>query len=144
MPDYTVKDQMQSDWTFAPERTTHAITVSKQEVIGMGVQALQTIGSDAICKVCIYNGGSCCQGCHHLADGIGCQQRNTSCTAWLCGFLKLLLHETGLLKEWNDFWDQVPGQGFREDSTPETFFVEKHLYLPDIRKLSDALAADLV
>ncbi|MDQ0063344.1 hypothetical protein J2T15_004325 [Paenibacillus harenae] len=109
----------------------------------MGIHALDEIGSDSICKVCISNGGSCCQGCRHLATGLGCQQRNTSCTAWLCGFLKYFLYETGLLEEWNDFWKQVPGQEYREDFTPELFFVNKPLHLPDIRSLSVALAADL-
>ncbi|QHT62486.1 hypothetical protein GXP70_22525 [Paenibacillus lycopersici] len=119
------------------------IKISRQAVIGSGVKALQQIGSAAICTICIGYGGSCCYGCRHLADGIGCRQRNTSCTAWLCGFLKLLLLETGLLEEWNDYWDQVPGQDFRKDFTPDEFFMNRPLRLPNLRRLSEALADDL-
>lgn len=118
-------------------------TVSRKTVIEIGINALHEIGSDHICKVCIAHGGSCCNGCRYLAGGIGCQQRNTSCTAWLCGFLKYLLYETGLLQDWNMFWKQVPGQGYREDFTPEFFFVEKSLSVQNIQLLSEALAADL-
>lgn len=117
--------------------------MSRQTVIKIGVDALNEAGTDLICKVCIMNGGSCCNGCHHLANGIGCEKRNTSCTAWLCGFLKYLLYATGLLKEWDDFWRQVPGQSFREDFTPEFFFVDKPLQMQSIRNLSEALATDL-
>ena len=117
--------------------------MSRQTVIKIGVDALNEAGTDLICKVCIMNGGSCCNGCHFLANGIGCEKRNTSCTAWLCGFLKYLLYATGLLKEWDDFWRQVPGQSFREDFTPEFFFVDKQLQMQSIRNLSEALATDL-
>ncbi|BBH20150.1 hypothetical protein Back11_14950 [Paenibacillus baekrokdamisoli] len=143
MPDYTVNDQSHQDSHSYYESTLPINKVSRQTVISIGVNALDAVGSSHICKVCIANGGSCCNGCRHLANGIGCQQRNTSCTAWLCGFLKYLLYETGLLKEWNEFWDQVPGQSYREDFTPEFFFAEKSLHLQDLRKLSEALAADL-
>ncbi|MEF3304300.1 hypothetical protein [Paenibacillus sp. GYB003] len=143
MSGFTRKDSSRQDAPSPHESTGPFIQVSRQTVIATGVQALHKIGSDAICKVCIANGGSCCQGCRHLARGIGCQQRNTSCTAWLCGFLKYLLYETDLLREWNEFWDQVPGQDYREDFTPEFFFVSKSLLLPDIRNLSEALADDL-
>ncbi|WP_131012873.1 hypothetical protein [Paenibacillus thalictri] len=57
--------------------------------------------------------------------------------------MKFFLYETGLLREWNDFWDQVPGQDYREDFTPEVFYVTKSLHLPDLRNLSEALATDL-
>jgi hypothetical protein len=143
MPGFTGNDPSHQDSPSSHEPTVHLIKISRQTVITMGVHALREIGSDSICNVCIEGGGSCCQGCRHLANGIGCQQRNTSCTAWLCGFLKLLLYETGLLREWNDFWDQVPGQDFREDFTPDEFYVERSLHLPNIRNLSEALAADL-
>lgn len=143
MSGFMVNDPSQQDSLSIHPSTSLLKKVSRQAVITIGIQALHEVGSDPICKVCIANGGSCCNGCRHLADGIGCQQRNTSCTAWLCGFLKFLLYETGLLREWNDFWDQVPGQDFREDFTPEVFFMEKSLHLPDIRNLSEALAADL-
>jgi hypothetical protein len=53
------------------------------------------------------------------------------------------LYETSLLCEWNAFWEQVPGQDYREDFTPEVFYVTKSLDLPDLQNLSDALAADL-
>lgn len=143
MPDFTVKDHVRKDPPSVHESTSQLEAVSRQSVIEMGVFTLHVIGSDSICKVCIFNGGSCCYGCRQLVDGVGCQQRNTGCTAWLCGFLKFLLYETGLLQEWNEFWDQVPGQGYREDFTPEAFFIKKNLHLPNIRNLGEALAADL-
>lgn len=128
-------------------KNSHSPTVSfkmgRQEVIDLGVQYLQEIGSGHICKVCIENGGSCCSGCHHLSDGVGCQLRNTSCTAWLCGFLKYVLYEMDLLQEWNDFWNQVPGQGYRGDFTPEYIRVQTSLHSRNIQVLSEALAHDL-
>ncbi|WP_248929874.1 hypothetical protein [Paenibacillus hamazuiensis] len=143
MPDSTSKDSSHQDSSSSRESTTPFMQVSRQTVITMGIHALHEIGSNSICKVCIANGGSCCKGCRHLVKGVGCQKRNTSCTAWLCGFLKFFLYETGLLREWNDFWEQVPGQDYREDFTPEVFYVTKSLYLPDLRNLSEALATDL-
>ncbi|GMK40464.1 hypothetical protein PCCS19_35200 [Paenibacillus sp. CCS19] len=119
------------------------IRMSRQAVIEIGLNALNELGSDNICKVCIKYGGSCCIGCLHLVNGTGCTLRNTSCTAWLCGNLKYLLYATGQLEEWNAFWRQVPGQSHREDDTPEYFTVEKPLHLQSIRKLGEALAADL-
>jgi|GEM_PF-1494592 hypothetical protein len=138
-PDNQSKPNSQSSCVPASKR----MSISRQTVIQIGIDALNEVGSDLICEVCIMNGGSCCKGCHHLANGIGCKERNTSCTAWLCGFLKYLLYATGLLKEWDDFWRQVPGQYFREDCTPETFPVNKLLHMQNIRKLSEALATDL-
>ncbi len=117
--------------------------VSRLMVIDQGIQYLQDMGADHVCKVCIANGGSCCSGCQHLTDGVGCQLRNTSCTAWLCGFLKYILYELGLLQEWYDFWDQVPGQDFREDFTPAFLNIHKPLVTYKIEALSQALAADL-
>lgn len=143
MPDSRSNDTSQQVSSSSHESTTSFMLVSRQTVITVGIHALHEIGSDSICNVCIANGGSCCQGCGHLVNGIGCQKRNTSCTAWLCGFLKFFLYETGLLQEWNDFWEQVPGQDYREDFTPEVFYVTKSLHLPDLRNLSKALAADL-
>jgi hypothetical protein len=116
---------------------------SREAVIETGLQYLQNAGSESICKVCISNAGSCCNGCRHLTDRMGCQKRNTSCTAWLCGFLNYLLYELKLLDEWNDFWTQVPGQDFRKDETPEFFFMSKSLSVPDFRQISEAFAADL-
>ncbi|MFC5469150.1 hypothetical protein ACFPPD_10500 [Cohnella suwonensis] len=104
---------------------------------------LREMGSDQICTICIDNGGSCCSGCLHLANGVGCKSRNTSCTAWLCGFLKYVLYETGHLEEWNDYWEQVPGQDHRMDFTPATFYIKKSLHVRDLTDLSQALAFDL-
>ncbi|MCM3630352.1 hypothetical protein M3194_23755 [Paenibacillus glycanilyticus] len=143
MPSFNPKDQSQTNSQSLYDLTSLENNMSRQTAIKIGVDALYEAGSDLICKVCIMNGGSCCNGCYHLANGIGCKKRNTSCTAWLCGFLKYLLYETGLLKEWNDFWRQVPGQDYREDFTPEFFFVEKPLHMRRIRNLSEALSTDL-
>ncbi|WP_130616251.1 hypothetical protein [Cohnella abietis] len=117
--------------------------VSKKMVLDLGMSYLEKMGSGHICKVCISYGGSCCSGCEHLSNGVGCTLRNTSCTAWLCGFLKFLLYETGHLQEWNDYWEQVPGQDHRMDFTPETFFIHKSLHVQSLGNLSEALAADL-
>lgn len=117
---------------------------SKRNVIELGLQVLQGAGTDHICKVCIASGGSCCQNCGFLKDGVGCQQRNTSCTAWLCGFIKLLFYEAGLLGDWERFWDEVPGQQFREDATPDSFPVNHWLEVPNIRHMAEAFAEDLV
>ncbi|WP_127586869.1 hypothetical protein [Paenibacillus koleovorans] len=116
---------------------------TKQEVIQAGMDYLLQMGADRICQVCIPNGGSCCLGCRHLKNGVGCQLRNTSCTAWLCGFQKLIFYEAGLIREWESFWDQVPGQDFRGDFTPPYFTVHRWLESPDIRFLSEAFAEDL-
>ncbi|MFD0713319.1 hypothetical protein [Paenibacillus sp. GCM10027626] len=116
---------------------------SKQEVIKAGLNVLYNIGADQICKPCIASGGSCCIDCRFLQPGVGCQQRNTSCTAWLCGFLKYIFFESGLLLQWELFWDQVPGQDYREDYTPDHFDVITWLDSPNIRFLSKAFAQDL-
>ncbi|WP_218090263.1 hypothetical protein [Paenibacillus solanacearum] len=47
------------------------------------------------------------------------------------------------MNTWYDFWDQVPGQDFRVDFTPEVMNVTKPLQLPQLHRLSEALAADL-
>lgn len=117
--------------------------VSRDMIIDQGIEYLQNMGADHICKVCIHNGGSCCTGCKHLSDGIGCQLRNTSCTAWLCGFLKYVLYEMGVLQEWNEFWDQVPGQDFRKDFTPAYIRIHHPLINYNLEALTVALAADL-
>lgn len=140
MPGFTINDPSRK---FSQPLNKFPKLISRSMVIENGMDFLQKMGSDHICKVCITDGGSCCSGCRHLSNGIGCQQRNTSCTAWLCGFHKYLLYEVGLLQEWNDFWDQVPGQDFREDFTPEYFYVQKSLYIQNMRHLSEALASDL-
>lgn len=121
MPGFNTNDQSQLNSQSINQSASNIKNMSRQMVIEIGVDALNKVGSDLICKVCIVNSGSCCNGCRHLENGIGCKTRNTSCTAWLCGFLKLLLYTTELLKDWDDFWIQVPGQDFREDFTPEFF-----------------------
>lgn len=140
MPGFTINDPSKRNSQPLYESRKR---VSKQMVIELGMNSLYEIGSDQICKVCIAHGGSCCSGCRHLVNGVGCQLRNTSCTAWLCGFLKYVLYETELLQEWLDFWDQVPGQDYRVDFTPEYFFIQRSLTLHDMKNLGEALAADL-
>lgn len=128
----------------AESSSLHALKqVEREEVIALGLRYLQGIGAEHICKVCIAHGGSCCGGCIHLSDGLGCQARNTSCTAWLCGFLKYVMYEAGLLHEWNTFWEQVPGQDFRQDDTPTTFAMSAQLTVPEMQALGRALAEDL-
>lgn len=116
---------------------------TRQMVIEQGLDYLSGLGADQICNICIANGGSCCKGCRNLAKGSGCKLRNTSCTAWLCGFLRYFLYEIDLLDEWNAFWEQVPGQDFREDYTPEIFVVYTKLIQRNLRFLSRELAEDL-
>jgi len=116
---------------------------TKEELIQTGFQYLDGIGISFICNVCISNGGSCCKQCTELVDGEGCQQRNTSCTSWLCGFLKLLFFEVGLLEEWEQFWDQIPGRAFRTDYTPSIVEIQKELEIPNIKYLGQALAKDV-
>ncbi|KQO17481.1 hypothetical protein [Paenibacillus sp. Leaf72] len=140
MPGFTIQQPSRENSLILDEGPQK---ISKQVVIDLGMASLQAIGSDHICKVCISNSGSCCSGCRHLSDRVGCQRRNTSCTAWLCGFIKYVLYETGYLQQWNDFWEQVPGQDFRVDYTPDSFSIHHSLKLPNMRSLSEALAADL-
>ncbi|TCP62152.1 hypothetical protein [Baia soyae] len=116
---------------------------TKEELIQFGLKYLEGIGSPSICQVCILHGGSCCTGCSHLKQGVGCQQRNISCTAWLCGFLKFIFHETGLLSEWDSFWEQIPGKDFRKDSTPPVVVINKWLETPSVQLLGEAFAKDL-
>lgn len=127
--------------SFQPKEPLQLVT--KHQAIDAGLDYLHGAGADFICKVCIPSGGSCCTGCSFLNNGVGCQQRNTSCTAWLCGFLKYIFYEAGLITEWESFWDQVPGQQFREDTTPPSFVVDRMLESPKIRFLSEAFAEDL-
>ena len=127
--------------SFQPKEPLQLVT--KHQAIDAGLGYLHGAGADHICKVCIPSGGSCCTGCSFLNNGVGCQQRNTSCTAWLCGFLKYIFYEAGLITEWESFWDQVPGQQFREDATPPSFVVDRMLESPKIRFLSEAFAEDL-
>lgn len=116
---------------------------TRQLVIQNGLDYLEGTGADLICELCISKGGSCCNGCDKLIEGVGCQSRNTSCTSWLCGFLKYLLYEVELHQEWNSFWNQVPGKNYRMDNTPSLFVVRKMLKVQNLRFLSEALVADL-
>ena len=116
---------------------------TRRYLIDYGMRHLNGLGADHICKVCIQNGGSCCRSCSHLVDGVGCQNRNTSCTSWLCGYLKLLFYKAGLIKDWDTFWDEVPGIEFRKDSTPPLVKMTTHLEVPMMRELGEALANDL-
>lgn len=117
--------------------------ITKEELIQFGLQYLQGVGISYICNVCISNGGSCCMNCSDLEDGKGCQRRNTSCTAWLCGFLMFILYEAGLLKEWEQFWEQIPGKSFRTDNTPSVVHIKKEIQIPNIQFLGQAFAKDL-
>lgn len=126
-----------------PRMPGDVLTLSREQTIQHGLQALQQIGADHVCRACISNGGSCCTGCQHLAYGVGCQRRNVSCTAWLCGYLKYILHEADMLNEWRLFWEQVPGQDFRQDFTPSEIEVERLMELPDLQLLSEAFGRDL-
>ena len=109
-----------------------SIEIRKEDLIQHGLKVLQSVGSHHICKVCIEDGNSCCIGCQFLMDGIGCQNRNTSCTAWLCGLQKFFLNEIGLLDEWEYLWEQVPGQGFRKDNSPDTIKLKSLLNLEQL------------
>ncbi|MFE5321677.1 hypothetical protein ACFQ88_23525 [Paenibacillus sp. NPDC056579] len=116
---------------------------SRKYLIDYGMRTLAGLGADRICKICIQNGGSCCRGCNQLINGVGCQNRNTSCTAWLCGYLKLLFYKAGLIKDWNAFWDEVPGIDFRKDYTPPLVKMTMHFDVPIMKELGEALAKDL-
>ncbi|MFD2115332.1 hypothetical protein ACFSTH_09915 [Paenibacillus yanchengensis] len=117
--------------------------LEKETAITNGLQGLQSVGANNICEVCIASGGSCCNECPFLKDKVGCQQRNISCTAWLCGYLKYLLYELDLLTHWNVFWEQVPGQSYRMDFTPDQFPVELQLQIPELPQYAAYIAKDL-
>lgn len=102
-----------------------SIEMTKEEIIHYGLKIFEEIGASAICSVCINSGNSCCCGCEFLEDQIGCQKRNTACTAWLCGVQQYYFNEIGLLEEWFGFWKQVPGRLFRADRTPEVITIDK-------------------
>jgi hypothetical protein len=116
---------------------------TRETVIQEGLNFLDGFHIESICHLCISKGGSCCSGCKQLKNGIGCQLRNTSCTAWLCGFLKYLLYEAELLENWTSFWERVPGQDFRKDYTPAVFYMNKQLKQENISRLGKALTEDL-
>ncbi|XZF76709.1 hypothetical protein ACSBO6_03845 [Bacillus sp. AL-1R] len=118
--------------------------MTREELIQFGHQYLNGVGISSICKVCIEMGGSCCKFCDELEEGKGCNNRNTSCTAWLCGYLKLILYKAGLLDEWEQFWEQIPGQAYRMDYTPKIVSIKKEIEIPSIQLLSEAFAKDLI
>lgn len=114
--------------------------VKKEDIIQHGIEIFHSIGAHHVCKVCIKSGNSCCFSCQHLQDGVGCQKRNTACTAWLCGIQGFLFDQIGLLDEWNRFWSEVPGQMFRRDMTPDTVRITSFI---DTKKL-DSRAGELL
>ncbi|MDQ0247737.1 hypothetical protein J2S09_005390 [Bacillus fengqiuensis] len=116
--------------------------MTREQIIEHGLLVFKSIGASSICEVCIKNGGSCCLGCQSLEDGIGCQRRNTGCTAWLCGLQKFFFIEIGILNTWNDFWKQVPGQYFRDDETPDKVRVKPILNIDHIDKKIGELVAE--
>lgn len=140
MPDTTLDEQ-----TDKSAIIDSPFKVSRTSLIENGLLTLNEWGANHICRVCIANSGSCCRDCRNLLDRVGCQQRNISCTAWLCGFHKYLLYEVGQLEEWTTFWKQVPGQDYREDFTPEHVIIDKALrrQKQTMEHLGEALAADL-
>lgn len=115
--------------------------ISRDELIRHGMAVLQAAGAYYVCDVCIKNGNSCCYDCSHLEDGVGCQKRNTACTAWLCGIQKFLLQNIGLMNQWERFWSQVPGRYFREDETPDTVKITRLLDINDIDDTAGRLLA---
>ncbi|WP_223592602.1 DNA mismatch repair protein [Neobacillus bataviensis] len=102
-----------------------SIEMTKDEIINYGLKIFEEIGANEICRVCINSGNSCCFGCEFIEDQVGCQKRNTACTAWLCGVQRYYFNDIGLLEEWNDFWKQVPGRLYRADRTPEVITVDR-------------------
>lgn len=109
-----------------------SIEVKKDVIIQHGIEIFRSVGAYHVCKVCIKSGNSCCFSCQHLQDNVGCQKRNTACTAWLCGIQSFLFDQIGLLDEWNRFWSEIPGQMFRRDNTPETVEITSFI---DMKKL---------
>ncbi|MCP1123537.1 DNA mismatch repair protein [Bacillus sp. AFS018417] len=117
-----------------------SIEIKKEAIIQHGIEILRSIGAHHVCNVCIKSGNSCCFSCQHLQDGVGCQERNTACTAWLCGIQSFLFDQIGLRDEWNRFWSEIPGQMFRRDSTPKKVSITS---LIDTQKL-DSRSGELL
>ncbi|MFB9760428.1 DNA mismatch repair protein [Ectobacillus funiculus] len=113
-------------------RNESSIEVKREELIQHGMNVFQSVGAHYVCEVCIKSGNSCCHACSHLEEGIGCQRRNTACTAWLCGIQKFLFDHIGLIEEWENFWNQVPGQMFRKDRTPEKVEIASFLNIGNL------------
>ena len=112
----------------------------KKISFNMEMDIFRSIGAHHVCNVCIKSGNSCCFSCQHLQDGVGCQKRNTACTAWLCGIQSFLFDQIGLLDEWNRFWIEIPGQMFRRDITPDKVRITSFI---DTKKL-DSRAGELL
>lgn len=94
----------------------------------------EEIGANEICGVCIRSGNSCCQECEFLKDKEGCQKRNTSCMAWLCGLQKFYFKEIGLLDDWKKLWTKIPGKLHRGNVTPDIVEVNTLLKVEHINK----------
>jgi hypothetical protein len=118
------------------------IEMKKEHLIQYGLKVFEEIGANEICSVCIRSGNSCCQGCEFLKDKEGCQKRNTSCMAWLCGLQKLYFKEIGLLDDWEKLWTKIPGKLHRGDVTPDIVKVNTLLKVKHINKNSGKLMAD--
>ncbi|MCQ6277539.1 DNA mismatch repair protein [Bacillus sp. V3B] len=119
-----------------------SIEMKKEHLIQYGLEVFEEIGANEICNVCIRSGNSCCQGCEFLKDQEGCQKRNTSCMAWLCGLQKQYFKEVGLLDDWEKLWTKIPGKLHREDRTPNIVKVTTLLKVKHINKKSGKLMAD--
>ncbi|RBW69622.1 DNA mismatch repair protein [Bacillus taeanensis] len=119
-----------------------SIEMAREDVIQYGIQVFRSIGAHYICEVCIESGNSCCFACDYLQNGIGCQKRNTSCTAWLCGIQKFFFREIGLIDEWEHFWSQIPGQMFRDDKTPDKVNITSFINIQDLDDSLGKIAAE--
>lgn len=116
--------------------------IRKEDLIRYGLKVFEDTGANEICRVCIRSGNSCCKGCEFLKDQEGCQQRNTSCMAWLCGLQKHFFRKIGLLEEWEKLWTKIPGKIYRGDLTPDIVEVTRLLDMRNIRKESGKLMAE--
>jgi hypothetical protein len=119
-----------------------SIEVKKEVVIQHGMEIFHLIGAHHVCKVCIKSGNSCCLLCQDLQDGVGCQKRNTACTAWLCGLQSFLFDQIGLLDEWNRFWSEIPGQMFRRDNTPDEVWINSFINTQNLTSRAGELLAE--
>lgn len=119
-----------------------SIEMKKDHLIQYGLSVFEEIGANEICRVCIRSGNSCCQGCEFLQEKEGCQKRNTSCTAWLCGLQKKYFKEIRLLDEWEKMWIEVPGKLHRGDRTPNIVKVSTLLNIKHVNKNAGRLMAD--
>ena len=119
-----------------------SIEVKKEDIIQHGLEIFHLIGAHHVCDVCIKSGESCCFLCHHLEDGVGCQNRNTSCTAWLCGIQSFLFDQIELLDEWNQFWNEIPGQMFRRDHTPDKVWIKSFINTENLTSHAGELLAE--